>query len=83
MSTTTNPREADATAPTTTLADLQTWYRNAVKTHYRAGGHGKADHNERRAYELKTLIKHAAGVDAIPELKDCLDNGIFNGPGSV
>lgn len=53
---------------------------NCVKTYYEAGGHGKAQNNERRANELRRELERQ-GI-AIPSVDELLAIGICNGEGS-
>jgi len=61
--------------------DLLQHYANCVKTYYGSHGHGKAQWNE-------VLIGHyEAEIEArglpVPETKESLEVGKFNGPGAV
>lgn len=53
---------------------------NATKTYYQCGGHTKAAGNERNAKKWKELLKERNVP--IPEDKELLEVGVFNGDGS-
>lgn len=60
---------------------LRDKYCNAVVTHYGCGGHGKAARNEEMMAHWKKELE--TRNEAVPEIKDALKIGVFNGEGAV
>ena len=62
-------------------ADLTQHFYNAVTTAAQAGGHGKANANERVASLYAEALRERNLL--VPDNKVCYTNGTFNGVGSV